>query len=79
MALTILGSGFLFPLYEGTGSPPVEESKALAAGKALAENGAYEEAIAYLSVSLSNSEMGSSERARIFHMLGFLFLYAGHK
>jgi len=78
IALIIMGSGFLLPLEDTKGYPPSEdESKALAAGRALAEKGAYEEAVAYFRDRLSRAEIGRSERARVFHMLDYLLLYAG--
>lgn len=58
------------------GSLSEDEAATLAAGKALAEKGAYDEAVAYFRDRLSSAEIGRSERASILHMLGYLLLYA---
>ena len=77
-ALIVLGSGLLLLPGDATGYPLSEdESAVLTAGKALIEKGAYEEAVAYFRDTLSGTEMGSPERARILHILGYLLLYTG--
>jgi len=77
MALIIVGSSLLlFPTSTRGGSLSEDEAVALATGKALAERGAYDEAVALFRDRLSNAEIGRSERAHILHMLGSLLLYA---
>ena len=77
-ALIVAGSGLFLLPGDATGYPLSEgESPVLTAGKALIEKGAYEEAVAYFRDTLSRAEMGSPERARSLHILGYLLLYAG--
>ena len=70
----------LLPFPTGTWGISLSEDKAavLATGKALIEKGAYEEAISYFRGRLARTEIGRLERARIFHMLGYLLIYAEH-
>lgn len=77
MALIIVGSSLLlFPTGTRGGSLSEDGAAALAAGKALVEKGAYDEAVVHFRARLSNAEIGRSERAHILHMLGYLLLYA---
>ncbi|OGP59818.1 MAG: hypothetical protein A2162_01505 [Deltaproteobacteria bacterium RBG_13_52_11b] len=77
IALIMVGFALLLPPKDARGvSLSEDETAALATGKALAEKGAYDEAVAYFRDRLSSAEIGRSERASILHMLGYLLLYA---
>jgi CHAT domain-containing protein/tetratricopeptide (TPR) repeat protein len=77
-ALMIAGSGLLSLTGNIPGSPPAErEEGILAESQALAQRGFYAEAIALLSAALVRPGTSPSDKARIFHDLGYLLLYIG--
>ena len=77
LAIIAAGSGMLLIHKDATGNPISEDRLAvLTIGKALIEKGAYEEAVAYFRVRLSLEDAKAPETTRIFHILGYLLLYA---
>jgi len=79
-ALVLAGSGL--PISGNTAPEyPLGENgpeATLAEGQTLIENGSYEEAVSQLKARLDRPGTTVPERARIFHTLGHLLLYAGH-
>ncbi len=76
-ALLISGGGPHMAPEKAFGHPLSDkEPSALAAARALAEKGAYEEAVARLEARLSAPGIGRSEKARIFHTLSYLHLFS---
>lgn len=53
-----------------------KEAVAIVTGTTLIEKGAYGEAVSYFKDRLARPEIGPLERARIFHILGYLLLFA---
>jgi hypothetical protein len=77
LALIIAGSGVLLIHKDATKNPVSEDlSAVLTAGKAFIEKGAYEEAVAYFRARLSRVDAWAPETTRIYHILGYLLLYA---
>jgi len=75
-ALVIAGTGlFAFPKSDAGGGPGESEPASLAAGTALVERGAYEEAIAHFRGELSRPDLKVSERIGIYRTLGYILLY----
>ncbi|HCS48529.1 MAG TPA: hypothetical protein DIW61_09845 [Candidatus Aminicenantes bacterium] len=77
IALAIVGSGLQVPLKDVSGvSIPEDKATASVDATALAEEGAYGEAVTILKGRLARPAIGNAERASILHSLGHLLLYA---